>query len=188
MTVKTQNAIIIDGKVYKPSQFTEKNNYTISYIKKGTECSICGEGVRFTIEYDPAAKQFNTSEEGTDYSKKCHHHNTFAIFGCNGDHHYETADAKKKCRWFLGSGEKKDDPNNAREINPKTGAVIGTQTFGNHSDNFPKADISELSSMTFEQLVKKYPNPAGDGKNIECQGDLMLKGYKFCKDCKKILP
>lgn len=173
LSVTTLNPVIIHGKKITPSMCP------VTFTKAGTECNVCGKGLVVKISYDKKTKEYDTTVSGKDYSKNCHHHNTFEVCACAGDANYSISEAKTKCRWFSVDGD--------YEINPSTGKKIGTQTKDVHSDTFKKADITELKSMTYEELSKLYPEAKGDGKHKLCQSTMTYNSYVYCKDCNKIL-
>jgi len=170
-SVKTMNPIVIHGKKITPSMCP------LTFTKAGTECKVCGQGIVVKVSYNKKTEKYSTTLSGKDYSKNCHHHNSFDVCACAGDAGCSISEIKTKGRWFSVNGF---------EINPSNGEKIGTQTKDVHSDTFRKADLEELKSLTYGELAELYSEAESDSDHKWCQGK-RHNGYKYCKDCNKIV-
>lgn len=83
----------------------------------GTKCSVCGAGgMVATITYSDG--MFRGDQDGVDYSKRCHHHDSFEVIKCNGS---------DEDRWFVYQSDGK-----GHEIDKHTGEKLGDQDYRNH--------------------------------------------------------
>lgn len=97
----------------------------VTFTISGTPCKICGGGgVVATVTYSNG--EFSGEQEGTDYSKKCHHCDKFLVVKCYGAEPNIYFKTPKE----IDPDDKSYD--SGCEIDPATGADKGEMTFWNH--------------------------------------------------------